>query len=207
MTAVCPGLRAGATRGSRSRDDVSVVGILLAAGRGERFGGDKLLEPLGAGTVGATACRNLLAAVPEVLAVVRPGDAQLAAALADAGARIVECADADEGMGASLACGVRTASDAGGWVIALADMPWIDAGTIARVAAAVAGGAVVAAPFHRGRRGHPVGFGRDCAAALAVLRGDDGAKAVVAAHAAAMLRIDVDDAGVLRDVDTPNDLR
>jgi len=188
------------------------VGILLAAGRGTRFGGDKLLAQLGSNSglagecIGATACRHLLLALPRVIAVVRPDDAALAAALGAAGARIVRCVDADDGMGASLACGVRATRDAAGWVVALADMPWIEPSTIARVAAAVAEGAPVAAPFHRGARGHPVGFSSACYAALAALTGDEGAKSVVAAHSDSLARIDVDDAGTLRDIDTPADM-
>lgn len=183
-----------------------VIGILLAAGRGTRFGGGKLLAGLAGECVGAVACRHLVVALPRVIAVVRPDDAALAAALGSAGARIVRCANADDGMGASLACGVAAAKDASGWVVALADMPWILPATIARVAAAVAGGAVVAAPFHRGERGHPVGFSSACFAALAALAGDEGARSVVAAHRDALARIDVDDAGTLRDIDHPGEL-
>jgi len=217
---------------------LNIVGILLAAGKGERFGGDKLLAKLGselgsdstflpdknagAGTgskfesdpnsansadsVGVAACRHLLAAVPTVVAVVRPDDTALAAALAAVGARVVRCARADDGMGASLACGAQASNEADGWVVALADMPWIRPETIAHVAAAIAGGAVIAAPFHRGARGHPVGFGRTCGAALAALTADEGAKAIVAAHREALVRIDVDDPGILRDVDAQGDL-
>jgi molybdenum cofactor cytidylyltransferase len=196
-----------------------MVGILLAAGRGERFGGDKLLAKVGAGpgpgaelrdlegeSIGVAACRHLLAALPMVIAVVRAGDTALAAALSAAGARVVRCANADEGMGASLACGVATARDVTGWIVALADMPWVRPSTIARVAAAVADGAPVAAPFHGGKRGHPVGFSAACYAKLAALTGDEGAKAIVAAHADALAHIDVDDPGILRDVDTRADL-
>ena len=67
-------------------------------------------------------------------------------------------------------------------------------------------GALVAAPFHRGERGHPVGFGAACYAALAALTGDEGAKTVVAAQRDRVVRVEVDDAGILRDVDTPSDL-
>jgi molybdenum cofactor cytidylyltransferase len=209
-----------------------VVGILLAAGRGVRFGGNKLLARLGAESratrpggdrsiaalapgaqpdldgecIGTAACRHLLAALPSVIAVVRPDDVALAAALGASGARIVRCASADDGMGSSLACGVTAASNASGWVIALADMPWIRPETIVRVAAAVAEGAPVAAPFHLGERGHPVGFGRICYAALATLAGDEGAKSIIAAHRDSLARIDVDDPGVLRDIDTPADM-
>jgi len=203
-----------------------LVGILLAAGRGARFGGDKLLararsdpntrtsESAGSeGTVapfeaiGVLAFRKLQAVVPEVVAVVRPDAAALAASLSAAGARIVRCANADDGMGASLACGVRSTKDAAGWIVALGDMPWIEPSTIARVVAAIAEGAVVAAPFYEGRRGHPVGFGAACFEKLAALTGDDGAKSVVASSGDDLVRIDVDDAGTLRDVDRPADLR
>jgi len=101
---------------------------------------------------------------------------------------------------------VRATIDAKGWVVMLADMPWIQAATIARVAAAIDHGATVAAPFYRGMRGHPVGFGNRCVAALTALSGDEGAKTVVAQHRDTMVRIDVDDPGVLRDVDTRGDL-
>ncbi len=183
-----------------------VVGILLAAGRGTRFGGGKLLAGLAGEHVGTIACRHLVVALPRVIAVVRSDDAALAAALGSAGARIVRCPNADDGMGASLACGVAATKEAAGWVVALADMPWILPSTIARVAAAVAEGAPAAAAFHCGTRGHPVGFSSVCYAALAALTGDEGARAVVAEHADSLARIDVDDAGTLRDVDYPADL-
>ena len=202
-----------------------IVGILLAAGRGERFGGDKLLTMIRPDAkpradaptdgrspgvarefIGVMACRNLLSALPRVVAVVRPDDAALAVALGAAGARIVRCAEAEEGMGASLACGLLATRGASGWVVALGDMPWIETSTIARVAAAIAEGATVAAPFYRGQRGHPVGFGTACLAALTALTGDDGAKSVVASHRDSLARIDVDDPGTLADVDRPADL-
>ena len=164
--------------------------------------GDLAGEP-----VGVVALRHLRLAVNDVIAVVRPDDHALALELGANGARIVRCPNADDGMGASLACGVRASANAQGWIVALADMPWIRPQTIARVASALGHGATVAAPHHRGERGHPVGFSRACHAALAALSGDEGAKAVVAAHADDLVRIDTDDDGVLRDIDTPDDLQ
>ena len=183
------------------------TGILLAAGAARRFGGDKLLVPLADGTpVGVASCRALGAALGRVFAVVRPGDDALAARLAESGAHLVHCPRADEGMGASLACGIAATADAGGWVVALADMPWIAHATIRAVAEAIAKGASIAAPYYRGERGHPVGFATGHREALLALCGDEGARALLAHAGPALVRIDVDDPGVLRDVDVPRDL-
>jgi len=184
-----------------------ITGILLAAGLGARFGAHKLLASLADGTpLAVAAARPLRRAVDEVLAVVRPGDAGLSALLLAEGLRVVECAQAELGMGHSLAAGVAASPGASGWVIALADMPYIKDATIAGVARAVAAGALMAAPFHRDRRGHPVGFNAGLYAELVALQGDRGARELLARHARALTRIDVDDAGILLDVDTPADL-
>lgn len=191
-----------------------IVGILLAAGQGARFGGDKLLAPMPAGAgraepgtpLGVVTASRLAEALPDSIAIVRPRDTRLAAWLQAAGLRVVPCAHADDGMGASLACGVAAARDADGWVIALADMPWIASATIRAIADALAAGADIAAPSYRGERGHPVGFARRHYAALAALTGDAGARSIVERGLARLTWIDVDDAGILRDIDTPSDL-
>jgi molybdenum cofactor cytidylyltransferase len=186
----------------------AVVGILLAAGKGERFGGDKLLAQLGDGEapIAVVACRHLGAALRDVIAVVRPGDTLLAQQLSRAGASIVVAEHARDGMGASLAAGVGAAPQTSGYVVALADMPWIEPATIRGVAAAIEAGASIAAPSYRGQRGHPVGFASLHRDALLLLRGDEGAKKLVAQHREALKLIDTNDPGVLRDVDTPRDL-
>ncbi len=183
-----------------------IVGVLLAAGRSERFGGHKLLAPLPDGTaVAVAAARNLIDALPDSIAVLRPGDEILASLLAAEGLRIVVNPDADHGMGTSLARGVA-AGDADGWVIALADMPAIKPATISAVAAALAAGAALAAPVYRGQRGHPTGFARRFRAALTALGGDRGGRDILAQHARELRLIDVDDAGVLVDIDRAADL-
>lgn len=192
-----------------------IVGILLAAGRATRFGGDKLSATLAnapadvaAGTpVGVAAAKHLIAALPDSLAVVRDVDDRLAASLRTAGLRVVACAQADDGMGRSLACGVVAAKDADGWVVTLADMPWIAPATIRAIANAIAAGADIAAPSFDGERGHPVGFARRHYGALSALTGDAGARALLDRHRDRVALVAVDDAGILRDVDLPADLR
>lgn len=185
----------------------NIVGILLAAGASRRFGADKLNQCLADGVpVAVQACRNLLAGSDEVVAVLRPGSEILAARLRAEGAEIVICVDADQGMGNSLARGVNARPSAAGWLIALADMPWIAPTTIRQIAAALRSGAVIAAPSWQGQRGHPVGFAGSLQAELANLSGDAGAKAVVQAHRQRLRLVECNDPGVIRDIDTPADL-
>jgi molybdenum cofactor cytidylyltransferase len=184
-----------------------VVGVLLAAGSASRFGGGKLLAPLEDGTpLGVRALINLAACVDCVAAVVRHGDDVLARALADHGASVTVCPYAANGMGHSLAWAIRATPLAKAWVVALADMPWIGNTTLRRVVDALEAGADLVAPLHQGARGHPVGFSRRHFGELATLTGDEGAKDVVRRHAQALQLIETDDAGVIRDVDTPADL-
>ena len=84
-------------------------------------------------------------------------------------------------------------------------MPRVAVSTIEVVARTLDGGPSIVAPFYRGQRGHPVGFGSAHRDALLALDGDTGARALLSMHQIA--RVDVDDPGILRDVDTPEDLR
>jgi molybdenum cofactor cytidylyltransferase len=186
----------------------NICGILLAAGASKRFGSDKLLHPLGSGTpVAAAALANLRAAIPHVIAVVRPGSAMLENLLSEAGATVIQCINAGDGMGASLAAAVGASGEVSGWVIALADMPYIRPHTIAEIAASLSAGAAIVAPAYRGERGHPVGLSARFRPQLEALRGDEGARSVLKEHAGLVKLIEVDDPGICSDIDTPDDLR
>ena len=184
-----------------------IAAVLLAAGAGSRFGGDKLLHPLADGVaISAHAARNLLAVLPDVVAVVRWGDFPLYEMLEQEGCQVTMFQGAARGMGASLAHGVGQARDADGWIIALADMPRVPPAVITRIATALEEGAVIAAPAHGGERGHPVGFGAQLRDELLALDGDTGARAVLEKHRERIRLIDCADPGVLFDVDRKSDL-
>lgn len=185
-----------------------ITGVLLAAGTGERFGGDKLTATLPDGrTVAGAAAAAMTAELGRVVAVVRSDEGPLADILHAAGCELVVCPRAGQGMGASLACGVRTTPDARGWIIGLADMPWVDPATIRTVRMWLVGGARIVAPVYGGERGHPVGFANEFGGLLAALGSDRGARDLIAANRQQLDLFDTDDPGVLRDVDTPDDLR
>lgn len=188
---------------------MSPQGILLAAGYGRRFDPDgrqdKLLAPLADGRpVLWHSARALAEALPGCLAVIRPGQPARARWLREAGCRVLEAPAAEAGMGHALAAAVAASAEADGWVVALADMPWLPAAAIRAVASRITTPSIVSAPRHAGQRGHPVGFGRAWGAQLMALEGDQGARALLAGTT--MTVFDWGDGGVLRDVDTRGDL-
>ena len=184
---------------------MNIVGLLLAAGSATRFGSDKLSHPLPHGVpIAVQAARHLLAVVPRVLAVVKPGADELLAQLKNEGCEALICEHAAQGMGASLACAARAAGKADGYLVALADMPFVRASSIAAVRDALAIGTPLVAPYFRARRGHPVGIAGKFFEDLLKLKGDEGAKQLFAAHP--LKKIPVGDPGVIRDIDTPGDL-
>jgi molybdenum cofactor cytidylyltransferase len=187
----------------------NATGILLAAGLGTRFDPsglhNKLLATLPGGTpVVFQSARRLLATCAEVIAVVRPGAEKLAEVINEAGCSVIFSADAERGMGATLAAAVRATSEADSWLVALGDMPWIEPETYEAVARALDAGRPLVAPFYRGKRGHPAGFGLVHREALAALDGDAGARGIFSTQQPFI--VDVDDANVLRDIDLPSDL-
>lgn len=186
-----------------------IQGILLAAGFGRRFDPSgrtsKLLAPLGDGhSVAWHSARALCSALPGSLAVIRPGQTTLAAQLESAGCRILESGEAEAGMGSALAHAVRDTAGADGWVIALADMPWLPPAAVLAVAQAIDAPRRRVAAAYLGRRGHPVGFGAHWGDTLGALRGDTGARDLLK-HGTLHL-VETGNAGVLRDIDLPEDL-
>lgn len=183
------------------------VVIVLAAGRGSRFvgSGHKLQQPLGTSTVLGRTLGHALASQMRVLVV-------CSEALAPSIRKSVAARDmvvlppaprGGDGMGVSIAAGVSAAASAPGWLILPGDMPEVLPSTLRLVAGRLMQDPVVFAQY-KGRRGHPVGFGPELYSELIALSGDEGARRLLARYAAQP--VDVDDPGVLVDVDTAEDL-
>ena len=184
--------------------------IVLAAGKGSRFVGPdhKLAQSLGTLTVLGTTLQHAIASQLSVVVVTTH-------ALAAVACRSVAARDvvvlpevgapghASLGMGYSISAGVASRPDAGGWLILPGDMPRVQPATLQAVARELEDHAVAYAQY-RGRRGHPVAFSSELYSELIGLTGDEGARRLVARYPA--VGVEVDDPGVLVDVDTQDDL-
>lgn len=196
-----PNVVPGATAG--------IIGLVLAAGQGTRFDPsgrlNKLMQPLPGGmrVVDQTIAR-VRAGVDAVVAVVGALDSPVAQHLQQLQVPVVLCAQARQGMGHSVAAGVAATQAETGWIIALADMPFVACETVQALAAALRAGAPCAVPFFKGVRGNPVAFQAAWRSTLLSLTGDQGARHLL--QQPGVVRLNVPDPGVLRDVDTPADL-
>lgn len=188
-----------------------VPGIILAAGQSSRMGRPKAL--LHHRNTGLTFVARLIAVMrdggtAEALVVGRPGDAALRAEVERHGGQFIENPRPEEGQLSSLLAGLNFADHPGltGVLMTPVDAPLIAAETIATLLREFrASGAPVVRAMHGGRHGHPVIFARAVFDELRQADAAQGAKAVVRAHAADLLNVEVPDAGVLDDVDTPAD--
>lgn len=187
--------------------------VVLAAGRGMRFHGDghKLVQTLGS-TTDTVLSRTLKHAIETRMRVVVVTTESLAPAVRRlvAARDVVAMPDLDSqgrlspvGMGHSIAAGVSATGDAEGWLVVPADMPLLRPDSMLAVADALEHFPIAYAQ-HRGRQGHPVGFSAELYSELVALRGDEGARRIVARYPSQP--VDLDDDGVLIDVDTVEDL-
>jgi molybdenum cofactor cytidylyltransferase len=189
---------------------VRAVAIVTAAGSAERFGGKKLLTPIdGEPLLDHTIDALLEGGVAEVIVVVgRDARAELERdvnAMLDPRVRAVENPDPSRGMFSSIQEGVAQAQ--GDVILVMpGDMPFVSPDTVRAVLAAYEQKPAIVSPRYRGKRGHPV--------ALPVsLRDEIGAADpratlhdVIHAHMDIRVDVEVDDPGVVRDVDRPEDL-
>ena len=180
--------------------------VIPAAGLGRRFAGPlhKLQQPFNGSSVLGSTVRHAIETQLSVVVVTTAALADLVSRqLATRDIVVLDDVAAANGMGHSISAGVAERSGAPGWLVLPGDMPLVRPGSILAVASALEQYPVAYAQ-HRGRRGHPVGFGAELYSELILLRGDDGARRVMARYPAH--GVELDDPGVLLDIDTASDL-
>jgi molybdenum cofactor cytidylyltransferase len=177
------------------------------------MGRSKALLPAGGG--GLTFVHRLADAlrhggITDLLVVGRPEDTPLRAALTTLGAdvRYVENRRAEDGQISSIIAAINVIDHPGvqGLLIVPVDQPLVTADTVAALLEAFCRvRPPIARATHRGRHGHPVVFAPAVFGELRTADRSLGARAVLRAHAGAILDVEVPDDGVLVDVDTPDD--
>jgi len=184
-----------------------LAALVLAAGEGSRFGGEKLTSQWEDGMLIDGALRAALAApVEEVLVVTGADPKVIAAAEAhpDPRLRLVYAKDYVKGLSASLKAGVAALSPGiHGVFIFLGDMPRIPHAVLPPLGEAIGKGAPAAAPVHHGRRGHPVILASPLFGMIMDLQGDNGANGLLNALGPQVVTIPTTDDGILFDVDEP----
>ncbi len=190
--------------------------IVLAAGRSARMGAgrNKLVEEVGDRALHARVVEAFAeAGVAPILVVTGHEAARIGEVLSGRGCRFVRNERWSEGMGSSLACGARAllALDqppARGVFVCVGDLPGLRPRHVARMIAVAEASATEAAdrvwiPTCAGRRGHPVLFEAGWLPALVQLAGDEGARTLLRDRPGQIVEIELEDAAILRDVDTP----
>lgn len=186
-------------------------GILLAAGFGQRFQTesktqeDKLLATLrNDKTVLLQSAEVLIQALPNSIAVVQAHQIERINILNALGFHVIKSERAQNGMAYAIADAVEASHAASGWLIALADMPWVSVTLIKTILAKMEHPNSVVAPRFNHQRGQPVAFGKNWYDQLVNLKGDKGARELLIK--ANIHWVDWHDASIFQDIDTPNDL-
>src|SRR5262245_53264990 len=186
--------------------ELSVAGLVLAAGGGRRYGGpkalvrrdDRLLVERAVDTVREAGCAPIVVVIGAEAAQVR--------AQADLGdATLVENPGWKSGMGSSLKVGLEAAgsTDAEAVVVLLVDTPGVTAEAVRRVTAKAGPDMLVAATYG-GRRGHPVLLGRTHWSGVSSLAAADvGARAYLTARASSVVSVACEDIADDTDMDVP----
>lgn len=183
----------------------NIAGILLAAGSASRFGSDKRLLNINDQTMIVTAAKKLKNELHNTHVVIATHDHKLKEILNTENINTILCNDTEKGIGNSISCAIRNIPDASAWVLALADMPFIASTTYTTLLQKLRHGASICAPSYQGQRGHPVGFQKKYQQQLISLHNDEGARHIIKNHATELTTIEVDDPGILIDIDTRQD--
>lgn len=184
-----------------------VAAVVLAAGGGRRFGSQKLLAPLRDRPLLQHALDAANASVLSPIVVVLGADADaIAAGIRTGRARIVRNPDHATGQASSLRVGLRSLDASDAAVVVLGDQPNVTAALLdALVAAQRSSGAPAVVCVQDGRRSPPTLLHRDLWAEVDALRGDTGARDVLARHADVVVFDVADGVGRLDDIDTQED--
>ncbi|ALO46025.1 nucleotidyltransferase family protein [Pseudohongiella spirulinae] len=190
----------------------TVGAIVLAAGFSRRFGSVKLNARLPGGhsvleqsllKLQASAVSDIIVAGRQELAALGCYDCMLQLRKP---CRLVITEHSELGMGHSLAEAAKVIPEHwGAALVCLADMPYINPQTVDKLIKHSRSDRIIV-PVYQEHRGHPVCFGADFFLEIANSQGDSGARHVLGRHVTRTETLEVDDPGIIKDIDRPGDL-
>ena len=198
------------SRGSKGSTG-SCAAVVPAAGKGERFGGGKLLTPIDGVPMIERTIRSLLDGGVKMVIVVLAPESEVSpasvAAIGDPRVRTVVNRDPSKGMFSSIQAGLRLVPAGSNPVLILpADMPFVRRQTVAAIVKAAQDGAEPISPTVDGRRGHPLALPACAPAALIAADPRESLNDVLRMLSLPRRELPVDDPGILRDIDTRRDV-
>jgi len=179
-----------------------IAAIILSAGKSERMGSPKALLQYRGQSFLATILGTISSArIEPVIVVAGHHYDQIAKAFPNV--PVTYNPNYEQGMSTSVQAGIRALpAELDGVAIFLVDHPMIDRQTIDALVTRLAPGRIVV-PVHGGRRGHPVVFAVDLFDEILEISPDQGLNTVVKRMPERVVEVFVENAGVLRDIDTP----
>jgi molybdenum cofactor cytidylyltransferase len=179
---------------------VSSAALILAAGESRRMGSPKpLLQYAGASFLDTLI--GLLAPRCSTVVVVLGAASDEVRAAARRSAAFVVNAEWKRGQTTSMQCGLRAVPpEAEGVLFTLVDHPAVAPSTIDALLDR-SPGELLRVPRHGGRQGHPIWFSRELITEFLALPESGAARDVVRRHAAETGFLDLDDPGIVADID------
>jgi molybdenum cofactor cytidylyltransferase len=186
-----------------------VAAVVLAAGMSRRMGTPKQLLRIGGETILQRTLKNVRDSnVAEIILVLGHAADDVRKTIAIQDLKVVINPEYQQGMGTSLRKGLAAVSaDARAAIIVLADQPWVRAETLNRlVVCHQEGKPQILVPMYKGFRGNPVLLDRSVFAEVQALNGDVGCRAIFGDHTEGIVKLPIDDPGILLDIDSRDDL-
>jgi molybdenum cofactor cytidylyltransferase len=198
-----------------NRQKSGVAAIVLAAGMSRRMGTPKQLLRIGEETILGRTLRNVRAsAVSEIVLVLGHAAADVEKEISTAGVKIVHNREYQQGMGTSLRAGLAALdAETNATLVVLADQPFVRPETLNKLIACHKESRSqivipqIIIPMYKGFRGNPVLLDRLIFPELSALSGDVGCRAIFGSHTENIRKLEVDDVGILLDIDSQEEYR
>lgn len=189
--------------------EAPIAAIVLAAGMSRRMGSPKQLLQFADRPLLELTLKNVRdSAVDQIVLVLGYAAGEIQQKISTEGLKIVINPAYLEGMAGSLRTGLSALDPATqGALIVLADQPYVRPATLNRlIGHHRSNRPQIVIPTYRGFRGNPVLLDRSVFSEVKAITGDIGCRAIFGSHAEKIEKLNVDDAGILLDIDTPDDL-